>query len=70
MPTNYNLLIESFRWFTCGEYPISTPRSAKPDNDVTLLLTGVATVKMLLVYMLSLLLVVAGGMKVIRRQRK
>jgi ABC-2 type transport system permease protein len=67
---NFNVVLESFSWFTNGEFPINTSRPNKPDNDISLSMTGLKISKVTFLGLIPVLLVLMGGVKLIRRARK
>ena len=67
---NFNLILETFRWFTNGEYPVNTSRSYGPDDDIRMEYKDIIWVKIGFMGILPLLLVGAGIIVWIRRREK
>ena len=67
---NFNLILETFRWFTNGEYPVNTGRSYGPDDDLRMEYKDLIWVKIGFMGILPLLLVAAGVLVWIRRREK
>ncbi|MDE7373773.1 MAG: hypothetical protein K2M86_00350 [Odoribacter sp.] len=67
---NFNLILEAFRWFTNGEYPVNTSRSYGPDDEIRMDYKNVVWVKLGFMGILPLLLVGAGVMVWMRRREQ
>ena len=67
---NFNLILEMFRWFTNGEYPVNTSRSYGPDNDLRMEYKDLIWVKVGFMGVLPLLLIAAGIVVWLRRREK
>lgn len=67
---NFNLILETFRWFTNGEYPVNTSRSYGPDDDIRMEYKDIIWVKIGFMGILPLLLIGAGIIVWIRRREK
>ncbi len=67
---NFNLILETFRWFTNGEYPVNTNRSYGADNDLRMEYKDLIWVKVGFMGVLPLLLVAAGIVVWLRRREK
>lgn len=66
---NTDFVIQLFKWFSNGEYPIDITRPDPLDNKITISRDGINGLKMLLLGGLPMLLGIAGGITLIRRKR-
>lgn len=66
---NFNLVLESARWFTDGQYPVSVNRPRGKDNILKGSYDKVKFYKAIIVWLFPLLLVLLGSMICIKRYR-
>ena len=69
-PANFNLVIETARWFTDGQYPVNVGRPKGKDNIIKANYDQLGMHKAVFVWFFPLLLIVIGAFIIIRRHRK
>src|SRR5690606_4422319 len=67
---NSDFVVQLFKWFSDGEYPINTSRPDPIDNKITISRGGINSLKALFLGILPLAIGIAGGVTLIRRKRQ
>mgnify|MGYP006923227692 CR=1 FL=1 len=67
---NYNLVLETGRWFSNGEYPVNTYRPDNPDTDVYLRYKQVRYLKAVLIGVIPALIGIIGLIVWLRRRKE
>ena len=67
---NFDFSTAVFSWFSYGEFPIDTSRPIPQDNRLDLTDGGLRALKIFLLWVLPGLLLVCGGILLLRRKRK
>ena len=67
---NFNLILETFRWFTDGQYPVSVNRPKGQDNVIKANYDKLNLHKAVFIWFFPLLLAALGAMICIRRYRE
>ena len=67
---NYNLVLETGRWFSNGEYPVNTYRPDNPDTDVYLRYKQVRYLRAVLVGIIPALFGIIGLIVWLRRRKE
>lgn len=66
---NSQFIVETFKWFSNGEYPIDTTRPEPTDNKITITQYQITGIKIFFIGMLPLFLALLGGYILIKRKR-
>ena len=69
-PANFNLVIETCRWFTDGQYPVNVGRPKGKDNEIKANFDQLGLHKAVFVWFFPLLLAAIGALICIRRHKK
>lgn len=69
-PANFNLVLESARWFTDGQYPVNVGRPKGKDNIIKANYDQLGWHKAVFIWFFPLLLVLIGALICIRRHRQ
>ena len=69
-PANFNLVIETCRWFTDGQYPVNVGRPKGKDNEIKVNFDQLGLHKAIFVWFFPLLLAAIGALICIRRHKK
>lgn len=67
---NFSLVVEMFKWFSNGEFPIDTSRPDMPDNKLTIDKDGIGVLKIIFMGIIPGLILLGGAVLLIRRKRK
>lgn len=67
---NFQFNTALFGWFTAGQFPIDTTRPKSKDNHLKLSDSGLATLKIVLLWVLPIILLIFGSILLVRRKRK
>jgi len=67
---NFSFILEMFRWFSNGEFPVDTNRAYGPDNDIRLDYKNMLWVKVLYMGLIPIILAGIGVLVLMRRKRE
>ncbi|MHA4807344.1 Gldg family protein [Flavitalea flava] len=67
---NFELMVEMFKWFSNGTFPVDTSRPDMLDNKLTIEKEGVSLLKILFMGIIPGLILIGGAILLVRRKRK
>ena len=67
---NSSLYLSLFRWLSNTKFPVDVSRPPTPDNQLVITREGVSYLNVTLLYLLPLLILIVGGITLIKRNRR
>jgi ABC-2 type transport system permease protein len=69
-PRNFSLVVQMFKWFSNGEFPVDTSRPETQDNKITISPDGIDILQIIFLGIIPGLILLGGAVLLIRRKRK